>query len=93
MQKAKKLFMLMAMLFCGMAAAWAAQTVTVIQPQNGQVTFSPATPAAGEMVTITVTPDQGYCIHKAEHSRKHRNQWYRTHRPNTRSELHICNAR
>ena len=66
MQKAKKLFMLMAMLFCGMAAAWAAQTVTVIQPQNGQVTFSPATPAAGEMVTITVTPDQGYCIHKAD---------------------------
>lgn len=66
MQKAKKLFMLMAMLFCGMAAAWAAQTVTVIQPQNGQVTFSPATPAAGETVTITVTPDQGYCIHKAD---------------------------
>ena len=66
MQKAKKLFMLMAMLFCGMAAAWAAQTVTVIQPQNGHVTFSPATPAAGETVTITVTPDQGYCIHKAD---------------------------
>ncbi|GEM_PF-2580516 len=66
MQKAKKLFMLMAMLFCGMAAAWAAQTVTVIQPQNGQVTFSPAAPTAGETVTITVTPDQGYCIHKAD---------------------------
>ena len=66
MQKAKKLFMLMAMLFCGMAAAWAAQTVTVIQPQNGQVNFSPAAPTAGETVTITVTPDQGYCIHKAD---------------------------
>ena len=66
MQTVKKLFMLLVVLLCGMTAAWGAQQVSVSATSNGQVTFSPEAPTAGQTVTITVTPNQGYCIHKSD---------------------------
>ena len=55
------------MLTCGIAAAWAAeQHVTVAPTTGGTVTVDKATAAAGETVTITVTPDAGYQIAKSD---------------------------
>ena len=65
MRTQRKFFMLLVMLFCGMTAAWGAQQVMVTTPVNGQVTISPENPTAGSTVTITVKPNQGFCIHKA----------------------------
>ena len=58
--------MLLVMLLCGITAAWGAQQVIVSPTSNGQVTFSPEAPTAGQTVVITVTPNQGYCIHKSD---------------------------
>ena len=55
------------MLTCGISAAWAAeQHVTVAPTTGGTVTVDKATAAAGETVTITVTPDAGYQIAKSD---------------------------
>ncbi len=55
------------MLTCGISAAWAAeQHVTVAPTTGGAVTVDKATAAAGETVTITVTPDAGYQIAKSD---------------------------
>ena len=49
------------------SAAWAAeQHVTVAPTTGGAVTVDKATAAAGETVTITVTPDAGYQIAKSD---------------------------
>ena len=49
------------------SAAWAAeQHVTVAPTTGGTVTVDKATAAAGETVTITVTPDAGYQIAKSD---------------------------
>ena len=54
------------MLTCGIAAAWAQQHVTIADATGGTVTVDNAAPAAGETVTITVTPDAGYQIAKSD---------------------------
>ena len=54
------------MLTCGISAAWAQQHVTVAPTTGGTVTVDKATAAAGETVTITVTPDAGYQIAKSD---------------------------
>lgn len=67
MQIKKKLLLLLVMLTCGISAAWAAeQHVTVAPTTGGTVTVDKATAAAGETVTITVTPDAGYQIAKSD---------------------------
>lgn len=54
------------MLTCGISAAWAQQHVTIADATGGTVTVDNAAPAAGETVTITVTPDAGYQIAKSD---------------------------
>lgn len=66
MQIKKNLLLLLVMLTCGIAAAWAQQHVTVAPTTGGTVTVDNATAAAGETVTITVTPDAGYQIAKSD---------------------------
>lgn len=66
MQIKKNLLLLLVMLTCGIAAAWAQQHVTIADATGGTVTVDNAAPAAGEMVTITVTPDAGYQIAKSD---------------------------
>ena len=57
----------MVMLLCGFTSLWAAQKVTVAEGiTGGTVTVDKAAPAAGETVTITVTPDAGYYIAKSD---------------------------
>ena len=66
MQIKKNLLLLLVMLTCGIAAAWAQQHVTVAPTTGGTVTVDKATATAGETVTITVTPDAGYQIAKSD---------------------------
>ncbi len=67
MQIKKNLLLLLVMLTCGISAAWAAeQHITVAPTTGGTVTVDNATAAAGETVTITVTPDAGYQIAKSD---------------------------
>ncbi len=66
MQIKKNLLLLLVMLTCGIAAAWAQQHVTIADATGGTVTVDNAAPAAGETVTITVTPDAGYQIAKSD---------------------------
>ena len=65
MQIKNKLLLLLVMLTCGISAAWAQQHVTVDNTQNGTVSVDNASPAAGDVVTVTVTPDAGYQIAKS----------------------------
>lgn len=53
-------------LLCGYTATWGTQQVTVTDTQNGTVTVDKPNAAAGEIVTITVTPAAGYEISKKE---------------------------
>lgn len=66
MQIKNKLLLLLVMLTYGISAAWAQQHVTVAPTTGGTVTVDNATAAAGETVTITVTPDAGYQIAKSD---------------------------
>lgn len=66
MQIKKNLLLLLVMLTCGISAAWAQQHVTIADATGGTVTVDNAAPAAGETVTITVTPDAGYQIAKSD---------------------------
>ena len=66
MQIKNKLLLLLVMLTCGISAAWAQQHVTIADATGGTVTVDNAAPAAGETVTITVTPDAGYQIAKSD---------------------------
>lgn len=58
-----KLLLLLVMLVCGFAAAWAQQQqqhVTVAATEHGTVTVDNSAPYSGETVHLTVTPDHGY---------------------------------
>lgn len=58
---------LLAVLILGTAAAArAAQSVTIVPPSHGTVTVSPTDATAGQQVTITVTPHDGYGINKKD---------------------------
>ncbi len=61
-----RLLLLLVMLTCGITAAWAQQHVTIADATGGTVTVDNAAPAAGETVTITVTPEAGYQIAKSD---------------------------
>ena len=66
MRTKNRLLILLALLLCGFTTTWAVQKVTIAPTQNGEVTFSPATPVAGDQVTLTVTPAEGYKIAKSD---------------------------
>ena len=55
----KKTLLTAVVLLCGMMAAWAGP-VTLVQPEHGAMSIAPTAPAAGETVTLTVTPEQGW---------------------------------
>lgn len=58
-----KLLLLMVMLTCSFAAAWAQQQqqhVTIADMQHGTVTADNTAPYSGETVTLTVAPEHGY---------------------------------
>ena len=61
-----RISLLLTLLLCCFATAWAVQKVTVAPTQKGTVAVSPATPTAGATVTLTVTPNSGYKISKAD---------------------------
>lgn len=52
--------MTIVMLMCGITAAWAAQSAIVVQPEHGTMSISPVAPTAGQQVTITIIPEQGW---------------------------------
>ena len=62
----KKLLVMLVALMLGSAALWAQQTVTVVPGVNGTVEVDNDTPAAGDIVTITVTPAPGYQVTKED---------------------------
>lgn len=60
-----QLLLVALLVMCGGAmATQAAQKVTVGSAENGVVKVSTVEPGAGDIVTITVTPAEGYCLPK-----------------------------
>lgn len=65
MKMMKKLLLLLAMLTCGMGAAWAQQQqfhVTIAETQHGSVNVDNTAPYNGETVRIKVAPESGYML-------------------------------
>lgn len=59
-----KILWTLVVLLCGTTAAQSAQTVTIATVVNGIVTVDSSTHDAGDVVTVTVTPDAGYYIQR-----------------------------
>lgn len=60
-----QLLMLALLVVCSATPTLASQSLTVAPPENGSVTVQPLEPVAGDLVTVTVTPADGYCIKKS----------------------------
>ena len=59
MRMLKKLLLMSIVLAFGTISSWAGQVI-IAETQNGTVAVDNASPNAGDLVTITVTPNEGY---------------------------------
>ena len=66
MRLATNMLCLLLLLTCHVATAYAAERVTTVTLGHGTVAIDNTTPAAGDVVTITVTPYEGYAIEKRD---------------------------
>ena len=66
MRFANVMLCLFMVLSCLAATAYAAERVTIVTLGHGTVAVDNTAPAAGDVVTITVTPDEGYAIEKRD---------------------------
>lgn len=66
MRLATNILCLLVALTCRVAAIHATERVTIVTLGHGTVAVDNATPAADDVVTITVSPDDGYAIAKSD---------------------------
>lgn len=60
-QVTRKLVLMLMMVFTAALTAHA-YDITIVTPQNGKLATSKSTANAGEKITVTATPDEGYGV-------------------------------